>query len=205
MVKWVYPYLLIPASIYVESCHCCPSYCFSKEPNTLLPQAFGPLLPQTLPWGSGSGAHPLDSLRETPPPIKIAHPADSPPLTCFLFLHDFWTYGSHLCFLSVLALSPWEQFFPLCLEVSLVQSWFSQSICFCFFFCLRKISPELTSVTISLHFIRGLLPQYDWRMAWVCAWDPKPWTPGYRSGVHELNHYTTGPAPHKVFDEWMPV
>ena len=63
------------------------------------------------------------------------------------------------------------------------------------FFCLTKISPELTSVPIFLYFVCGT-PATAWLEG--CeghTWDLNQWTLGCQSGVHELNHYTTRPAP----------
>ena len=59
-----------------------------------------------------------------------------------------------------------------------------------FFFFLRKISPELTSVPILLHFICGM-PTTAWlaKRCHVCTLDPNWWTPGHRSRTCELNRY----------------
>ena len=44
-----------------------------------------------------------------------------------------------------------------------------------FFFLLRKISPELTSLPIFLHFICGLLPQHGQQVVQVHASDLNLW------------------------------
>ena len=64
---------------------------------------------------------------------------------------------------------------------------------FPYFFLVRKIGPELTSVPIFLYFVCGTLPQHGLMSSmWVCTWDLNLPTPGHRSGACELNHYTTG-------------
>ena len=43
-----------------------------------------------------------------------------------------------------------------------------------FYFLLRKISPELTSVPVFLHFIRGSPPPRGWWVVYVRAWHLNP-------------------------------
>ena len=67
-------------------------------------------------------------------------------------------------------------------------------------FLVRKIGPELTSVTIFLYFVCGTLPQHGlMNSVYIPAEDPNWQTLGHRSVVHKLNHYVTGPAPQTSF------
>ena len=62
--------------------------------------------------------------------------------------------------------------------------------------CVRKIVPELTSVSIFLYFVYGMLPQHGLMSGvWVHTRDPNPRTQGCQSGVSELNNYATRLAP----------
>ena len=45
-----------------------------------------------------------------------------------------------------------------------------------FSFCLRKISPELTSVPIFPYFVCGMPPQHGRWVEQVHTQDPNPWT-----------------------------
>ena len=63
-----------------------------------------------------------------------------------------------------------------------------------------KSGSELTSVPILLCFVCGMLPQHGLMSGvQVCTWDPNPQTLGCHSGTHELNRYTTRPAPNMDF------
>ena len=64
-----------------------------------------------------------------------------------------------------------------------------------FFFLLRKISPELTSVPIFLHIVCGLLPQNGWWVVWLHSWALNPQTQANKMERTKLNHHATGMAP----------
>ena len=74
-------------------------------------------------------------------------------------------------------------------------------------FLLRKTGPELTSAPIFLHFICGT-PATAWLAKWghVPTRDPNQRTLGHWSGMCELNHCTTGPAPlSNIFDNFPKI
>ena len=56
-----------------------------------------------------------------------------------------------------------------------------------FTFLLRKISPELTSVPIFLHFICGWLKQHGWEMVLVPHLGSEPANPGRWSGAYRTH------------------
>ena len=62
-------------------------------------------------------------------------------------------------------------------------------------FLLRKISPELTSMPIFLHFICSSPPQHGWWVAYVHVLDLNLWTWASKAKLTELNHYAMRPAP----------
>ena len=63
-------------------------------------------------------------------------------------------------------------------------------------FLVRKIVTELTSMSIFLYFVCGILPQHGLiSSVQVHAWDQKLRIPGRWSGAHELNHCANRPAP----------
>ena len=69
-------------------------------------------------------------------------------------------------------------------------------LAFCVCVCVRQIGPELTSVTIFLYYVCGILPQYGLvSSVYVRTRDPNPQTPGHQSGASELNRYITQLAP----------
>ena len=73
-----------------------------------------------------------------------------------------------------------------------------------FVFLVRKIVPELTSVTIFLYFVCGTPPQHSlMNRVKVHAPDPGPWTQDHQSRVCELNHSATGLAPKNIFEFLM--
>ena len=71
--------------------------------------------------------------------------------------------------------------------------------CQYFFFCLRKIIAELTSVSIFLYFMWDATTAWLDKWYWVHVQDPNLWTPSHGSRAHKLNHYATGPAPNKYY------
>ena len=70
------------------------------------------------------------------------------------------------------------------------------SVYLLFFLLLRKIVPELTSVSVFLYFVCGTPPQHGLMSnVWVHTWDLNPQTPGSWSRACELNHFATSLAP----------
>ena len=73
-----------------------------------------------------------------------------------------------------------------------------------FFFLVRNIGPELTSVPIFLYFVWGMLPQHGLMSGvWVRAQDLKLWAPGSWNGVQELDYYTTKLAQDTILNSRM--
>ena len=99
-------------------------------------------------------------------------------------------FQSHLSGgLLVISQFPWDDLSPSAFHHTLKR-------CFAFFFFLRKISPELTSMPIFFYFIYGM-PTTAWldERCRVCTRDPNWRTPGRRSRTCALNCCATGPAP----------
>ena len=65
-----------------------------------------------------------------------------------------------------------------------------------FFFLVKKIVSELTSVPFFFCFVRGVPSQHGLMSGvWVCAQDPNLWAPGHQSRACEANHYATRLVP----------
>ena len=86
------------------------------------------------------------------------------------------------------------------------ESWYVKTVCEVpgwslriksfFFFSVRKIRPELTSMPVLLYFICGMPLQHGLMSSvQVLTRDLNSWTLGRWSRACELNHYTTRPAP----------
>ena len=66
---------------------------------------------------------------------------------------------------------------------------------FFFFFVVRNIVPELTSVPVFLYFVCGAPPQHSMMSSvQIRAWDPNPRTPGHQRTKGKLHHQATKPV-----------
>ena len=70
-----------------------------------------------------------------------------------------------------------------------------------YFFCVRKIGPELTSVPNFLYFMWDATTAWLEEQCQACAWDPNLRTQGCGSRAPKLNHEATRPAPRKEYSE----
>ena len=78
-------------------------------------------------------------------------------------------------------------------------SWYTKGftqvvIVWVFFFLVRKICPELTSVLIFLYFICEMPPQHGWWVEAAHAWDPDLQTAAAKAeqSTQNFNHSATG-------------
>ena len=65
----------------------------------------------------------------------------------------------------------------------------------CCFFCLRKLSAELTSMPVLLYFVCGMPPRHGWWVEEVRAWDPNPQTRATKAERVELEPLGHGASP----------